>query len=218
MFLRGRGLDAELGGAFRIQGTTAAVVPSGALELIRGRLDILGQRLVLTTARLDLQGSLIPTLEVVAANESDGISSFVRIEGPADEPEITFSSAPALPQEEVLARLLFGRGLQNISAFQAAQLAVAVATLAGRGGVGIVGRLRQGFGLDDLDVSTGATGETTLRAGKYISERVYTEVEVGQAGQSRINLNLDVRPGVTVKGRVGTDGEAGLGVFLERDY
>lgn len=218
VFVRGRGLDAELGGSVRVQGNTANVVPSGALNLIRGRLDILGKRLTLSSARLDLQGDLIPFIEVVAANESDGIATFVRIEGPADAPEITFTSAPELPQEEVLARLLFGRGLQNISAFQAAQLASAVATLAGRGGDGIVGRLRKGFGLDDLDVTTSATGETSLRAGKYISERVYTEVEVDQGGKSKINLNLDIRPGVTVKGRVGTDGEAGIGLFLEKDY
>ncbi|MFN4156834.1 MAG: translocation/assembly module TamB domain-containing protein [Gemmobacter sp.] len=218
VFIRGRGLDAELGGSVRVQGTTSNVVPSGAFDLIRGRLDILGKRLTLTTARLDLQGDLVPTLEVVAASESDGITAFVRIDGPADAPVITFTSSPELPQEEVLARLLFGRGLQNISAFQAAQLASAVATLAGRGGDGIIGRLRKGFGLDDLDVSTNAAGETQLRAGKYISERVYTEVEVDQGGKSRINLNLDIRPGVTVKGRVGTGGEAGIGVFLEKDY
>ncbi|QYK43432.1 MAG: translocation/assembly module TamB domain-containing protein [Paracoccaceae bacterium] len=218
VFIRGRGLDAELGGEVRVQGTTAAVVPSGALNLIRGRLDILGKRLTLSSARLDLQGGLIPTIEVLASNSSEGIVSFVRIEGPADAPEITFESVPELPQEEVLARLLFGRGLQNISALQAAQLASAVATLAGRGGDGIVGRLRKGFGLDDLDLTTDADGETSLRAGKYISERVYTEVEVHHGGQSRINLNLDLREGLTVKGRIGSDGEAGVGLFLEKDY
>ncbi|HMO06379.1 MAG TPA: translocation/assembly module TamB domain-containing protein [Paracoccaceae bacterium] len=218
IFLRGRGLDAELGGAVILRGTTANVIAEGAFDLIRGRLDILGKRLVLSRARLALQGDLVPSVDIEAATDSDGITTFVRIAGRADEPEVTFASAPELPQDEVLARLLFGRGLQNISAFQAAQLAAAVATLAGRGGDGIVARLRKGFGLDDLDIATDGQGGTTLRAGKYISENVYTEVEVSPDGQSRINLNLDIRPGVTVKGRVGTGGEAGIGLFLERDY
>lgn len=218
IFLRGRGIDAELGGTIRLTGTSAAIIPAGAFNLIRGRLDILGKRLVLSQADLRLEGSFVPTLQVSASAESDGITSFVTIEGPADNPEVGFTSVPALPQEEVLARLLFGRGLDNISALQAAQLANAVATLAGRGGAGLVNRLRQSFGLDDLDLATAEDGSTALTVGKYISENVYTEIEVEQGGKSRINLNLDLRPGVTVKGRVGADGETGIGIFVERDY
>jgi translocation and assembly module TamB len=218
VFVRGRGLDAELGGEIGLRGTTAAVVGSGTLNLIRGRLDILGKRLTLTTARLEFQGDLIPYLEIVASNESDGVTSSVVIEGRADEPKVRFTSSPELPEEEVLAHLLFGQGIANISALQAARLAGAVATLAGRGGDGIVGRLRKGFGLDDLDLATDATGGTTLRAGKYLSDNLYTEVEVNPEGKSRINLNLDIRPGVTAKGSLGTDGDAGIGIYLERDY
>lgn len=218
VFIRGRGIDAELGGALRLSGTTSAVIPSGGFQLIRGRLDILGKRLVLNAADLRLEGNLVPDILVSASTESDGITSFVTVEGPADAPTVSFSSVPELPQEEVLARLLFGRGLDTISALQAVQLANAVAVLAGRSGEGLIGRLRQGFGLDDLDVVTADDGSAALKAGKYISENVYTEVEVDQDGKSQINLNLDLRPGVTVKGRVAADGETGIGIFVERDY
>jgi translocation and assembly module TamB len=193
-------------------------VPSGAFNLIRGRLDILGKRLNLTEATLTLEGDFVPTVAVAASNESDEITSFVRIDGPATAPVVSFSSNPQLPEEEVLSRLLFGRGIDTISALQAARLASAVATLADRGGGGIIGRLRQGFGLDDLDVQTGANGGATVTAGKYISEKVYTEVEVDDAGQSQINLNLDLTDSVTVRARTGSTGETGLGIFFEKDY
>ncbi|HLQ19480.1 MAG TPA: translocation/assembly module TamB domain-containing protein [Tabrizicola sp.] len=218
VFVRGRGIDAELGGDLRLLGTTEEITPSGAFRLIRGRLDILGRRLVLSRADLTLEGSLIPQISIAASTENDGITSSVIVEGPANDPVVTFSSSPELPQEEVLAQLLFGRGLDKISALQAAQLANAVAVLAGRGGEGLVGNLRRNFGLDDLDVTTSEDGSAALKAGKYISENVYTEVEIDQDGQSQINLNLDLREGVTVKGRVGADGETGIGIFLERDY
>ncbi len=218
IYVRGRGLDAELGGELRLGGTTAAVVPSGAFDLIRGRLDILGKRLDLTQASLTLEGDFVPMLAVAASNESDGITSFVRIDGPATEPEVSFTSSPELPEEEVLSRLLFGRGIDSLSALQAAQLASAVATLAGRGGIGIVGRLREGFGLDDLDVQTGAEGGATVRAGKYLSENVYSQIEVDDKGQSQINLNLDVTDSITLRGSAGSTGETGLGIFLEKDY
>lgn len=218
VFLRGRGLDAELGGSLTLRGTTAAVQPAGSFQLIRGRLDILGRRLILSEATLLLEGDFVPTVAIAASTESDGITSFVRIDGPATAPDVTFTSTPELPQEEVLSRLLFGRGLENLSPLQAAQLANAVATLAGRGGAGVIDRLRQGFGLDDLDVQTDASGAASLTLGKYIAKNLYTEVEVGQDGQSQINLNLDVTKSLTLRGSAGSTGNTGIGLFWEKDY
>jgi translocation and assembly module TamB len=217
-FIRGRGLDAELGGELRLTGTSDNVIPTGAFNLIRGRLDILGRRLVLSEAQLQLQGDFDPLLAVAASTISDGITSSVRIDGSATDPQVSFTSSPELPEEEVLAQLLFGRRLDSLSAFQALQLANAVATLAGRGGDGIISRLRTGFGLDDLDVQTSADGQTQLTAGKYLSENVYSEVVVDQTGKSQINLNLDLSDTLTLKGAVGADGNTGIGLFFEKDY
>ncbi len=218
IFIRGRGIDAELGGSLRLLGTSADVRPAGSFRLVRGRLDILGRRLVLSQADLSLEGSLIPQIDVAASTENDGITSTVTVQGPANDPLVSFNSSPELPQEEVLAQLLFGRGLDKISALQAAQLANAVAVLAGRGGEGLVGNLRRNFGLDDLDVTTTEDGSAALKAGKYLSENIYTEIEIDQEGKNQINLNLDLQEGVTVKGRVGADGDTGIGVYLEKDY
>ncbi len=217
IFIRGRGLDVELGGRVTIQGTTNNIVPSGGLDLIRGRLDILGKRLDITTAQIQLQGDFVPYLNIVASSTTDGVTASVTLSGRADDPAVTFSSNPELPQEEVLARLLFGRGIDKISALQAAQLASSVATLAGRGGDGIIGNLRKATGFDDLDFTTDANGNSAVKAGKYLSKNVYSEVEVGQNGQSKINLNLDIRKGLKLKGSVGQTG-AGIGIYYEKDY
>jgi translocation and assembly module TamB len=218
LFIRGRGLDAELGGALTLRGTTAAVVPNGAFSLLRGRLDILGRRLTLTEAQLAMEGNLIPTVAIAASTESDGVTSTIRIDGPATDPVVSFTSSPDLPEEEILSRLLFGRDLTTLSPLQAAQLANAVASLSGRGGQGVVARLRQGFGLDDLDLRTDDTGGAAVTAGKYLSENVYTEVVVGSEGKTEINLNLDVSDSVTLRGRAGNDGSTGVGLFFEKDY
>lgn len=218
IFLRGRGLDAELGGRLTLRGNTDNIIPGGAIELVRGRLDILGKRLDLDQAKLELQGKFIPYLTVLASNAGNGVTSYVEISGPADEPVVRFYSSPDLPQEEVLAQLLFGRDLTTISALQALQLASAVATLAGKGGDGIVGNLRNSFGLDDLDVSTDASGNSAVKAGKYISSKIYSEVEVDQNGQSKINLNLDITKSTKLRGSVASDGQTGIGIFVERDY
>ena len=218
VFLRGRGLDAELGGELRLGGTTSQIEAQGGFQLIRGRLDLLGNRLTLTEATATLQGALDPYVLVEAETQVEEVAVMIRVEGPATEPEVSFTSAPDLPEDEILARLVFGRGLDQISPFQALKLASAVATLSGRGGAGTIGRLRTGFGLDDLDVTTDADGELSLRAGAYISDNLYSDVTVGADGQSEINLNLTVNPSVTVRGQVSSDGDTGIGVFFERDY
>ncbi len=218
IFVRGRGLDAELGGGLRVAGTTADIVPDGQFDLIRGRLDILGRRLNLTEGRIQLQGGLDPTLFFVAETEAEDVTVRIVIEGTASEPRISFLSSPELPEDEVLARLLFGRGVETLSPVQAAQLAAAVATLAGRGGGGIVNRLREDFGLDDLDVTTSDTGGTSLRVGSYISDNLYTDATIDSEGETEINLNLDVSSKLTVKGSVTSEGSTGIGIFFERDY
>ncbi|MGB3314145.1 MAG: translocation/assembly module TamB domain-containing protein [Albidovulum sp.] len=218
IFVRGRGLDAEMGGSLKVGGTTANIVPSGQFTLIRGRLDILGKRFTMDEGLVQLQGALTPYVRFSASSQSDTITATIVIEGEASEPEIRFLSSPELPEEEVIAHLLFGRSLTSLSPFQAAQLASAVATLAGKGGEGIVSKLRNSFGLDDLDVTTDENGTAALRAGKYISEKVYTDVTIGGEGKTELNLNLDVRPGVTLRGKLESDGGTGVGLFYEKDY
>jgi translocation and assembly module TamB len=218
IFVRGRGLDAELGGSLRVRGTSADVQPAGQFDLIRGRLDILGKRFEIDEGLVRLEGALTPYVRFAANSTNDGVTSTVTIEGPASQPVIAFTSSPPLPEEEVVAQLLFGRGLDGISAFQAAQLASAIATLSGRGGEGVVGRLRSSFGLDDLDVQTDTDGNIAVRAGKYISQNVYTDIAVGTDGTSEINLNLDLNAGLTVRGTLGSDGDTGIGIYYERDY
>ena len=218
VFIRGRGLDAELGGALTVGGTTSNVVTTGGVSLIRGRLDILGNRLALTEGTATLRGSLDPSLNLLAETDVEDVSVQIAVEGLASNPSVTFTSSPDLPEDEILARLVFGRGLDQISAFQALKLASAVATLSGKGGAGTIGRLREGFGLDDLDVTTNAQGDLELSAGTHISDNVYTDVTVGADGRAEVNLNLTLTPNVTARGSVGSDGTTGIGVYFEKDY
>ena len=201
-----------------LTGTTAATVPGGSFELVRGRLDILGKRLNLTEALLQLQGNFDPYLRVLAATRNENFTSSVLIEGAAFNPTLSITSDPDLPDDEALAQLLFGQGLDTISPLQAAQLASAVATLAGRGGSGIIESLRKNTGLDNLDIRADDQGTAELTAGRYINSKVYTEVTVTQEGKSRIDLNLDLAPHVTLRGRADSDGSTGLGIFLQKDY
>ncbi len=218
IFVRGRGLDAELGGNLRLTGTTANLISAGRFELIRGRLDLLEKRFVLDEGSIQLQGSLEPSLRFVATTNTEQGTASVIIEGPASEPQVRFVSSPEAPEDEVLAQIFFGRDATQLSAFQALQLASAVATLAGNGGEGIVSKLRKGFDLDDLDISTDAEGQTALTAGKYISDNVYTDVTVGGADGAEASINVDLTPSITVRGGATARGDTSVGIYFEKDY
>ncbi|QBY02029.1 hypothetical protein E2K80_15895 [Rhodophyticola sp. CCM32] len=219
IFLRGRGLDAELGGTLRVRGTTANALPDGRFDLIRGRLGILGQRLDLVEGSATLSGSFDPFIRLVAQSRVGEYLIRIILEGPASAPEVRFASEPELPQDEVLAQLFFGRSISSLSPLQALQLADAVAGLAGGGsGGGIFSNLRENLGLDDLDIQTSEDGSAALRAGRYLSDNVYTDVTVGGQEGAIVNLNIDLTPSITARGSFGAEGDSSLGLFFERDY
>ncbi|MBP0481183.1 translocation/assembly module TamB domain-containing protein [Sagittula salina] len=218
IFVRGRGLDAELGGSLRLRGTTADIVPVGQFDLIRGRLDLLGRRLDLTTGEVSMRGSFTPYVNFAATTVVEDTEITIALRGEVSQPELTVSSSPDLPQDEALAFFLFGRGVDTLSPLQAVQLAAAIRTLSGEGGLGLQDSIRSGLGVDNLDLGTADDGTVQASVGKYISEKIYTEATVDADGNSTVNLNLTLTPSVTVRGRVGSDGTSGLGVFFERDY
>ena len=67
-------------------------------------------------------------------------------------------------------------------------------------------------------MTTDDQGNAAVRAGKYLSNNVYTDVTIGSDGTTEINLNLDITDEITAKGTAGADGETSVGVFFERDY
>jgi translocation and assembly module TamB len=218
IFVRGRGLDAELGGTVRLTGPVTSIQPVGGFEMIRGRLGILGQRITFDEGTVTLVGDLDPFLNFVARSQSSDITVFITVSGRVSDLDISFSSQPELPEDEVLARLIFNRGIGELSALQIAQLAAAAAELAGGGNSSLLGSLREATGLDDLDVVTDSEGNAAVRAGRYIQENVYLGVEAGAQGTTRGTINLDITEELRARGSVGTDGDTSIGVFFERDY
>jgi len=218
IFVRGRGLDAELGGQVRLTGPVSDIQPVGGFQLIRGRLSILSQRITFDEGTVTLVGDLNPFLNFVARSQGSDIIVFVTVSGRANDISVTFSSQPELPQDEVLARLIFNRGLNELSAFQIAQLAAAAAELAGGSDNSLLGNLRGATGLDDLDVITDSKGNAAVRAGRYIRDNIYLGVEAGAQGSTRGTVNLDITKDLKAKGAVGSDGDSSLGVFYEKDY
>lgn len=217
VYARGRGLQSELGGRIHVGGTTAAVAPSGQIELIRGNFDILGRRLKLTKGIVTLQGNLTPYLEFASTTTTSDGTATLEISGPLDGPEIKVYSDPERPSEEALAMLLFGNRFSELSPFVIAQMAASLAQLSGAGGDSTKG-IREATGADTIDVGTDDSGAGQFGAGAYLADGLYTDFTVNTKGETELNLNLDVTESFTLKGTVDNQGETSVGVFFERDY
>src|SRR5581483_5811580 len=161
ILVTGRGLDAELGAQLRIRGTTDSPQVTGGFHLQRGSFDIASTRLIFSMGRVTFNGAglskkLDPTLDFTAQSTlSDNTTATVHITGFADSPKIELSSTPDMPQDEILARLLFGVPAAQLTALQVVQIGAALRTLSGGGGgssLNPLAKIQKALGLDRLSV------------------------------------------------------------------
>ena len=116
-----------------------------------------------------------PLVDIEFQRESADITGLVIVDGRASKPRLRFSSKPAVPEEEVLPRVLFGRSKQSLSASEAVQLASWIATLAS-GEAGVLDRARETLGVDVLRFESDPSGESasgSLSVGRYVTEDIY---------------------------------------------
>ena len=221
IYIRGRGMDAELGGSIRITGTTADPSPLGTIAMQRGRLEILTKRLDFDSGDVTFAGTLDPSLDFSATSTNSGTTFTVSVGGYASAPEITLSSSPTLPEDEILAQMFFDKALSDLSPIQLAQLANAVATLSGvNSGPGVLDRLRNMAGIDNIDIKSDAdTNETTVGVGRYINDRTYINVEKSTASDAgKVSIDLEITDQIKAHGEASSDGATKAGIFFERDY
>ncbi len=198
IFVRGHGLDAEMGGSLRITGTTASPVVNGGFLLRRGSYSIAGKTLNFVSGRVSfdgrsLTGDLNPTLDFVAENTNGNVTARLEITGYADDPKFKLTSSPELPQDEMLAHLLFAKSLNELTPIEIAQIGSALASLGGAGGgFNPLAEVRKGLGLDVLSVGGAGSGGTSVEAGKYVASGVYVGTKQGLSGSSQAEVKIDL--------------------------
>ncbi|WP_395014884.1 translocation/assembly module TamB domain-containing protein [Dongia sp.] len=226
VFVRGRGLDAEMGGDLKITGTADLPIITGALKLRRGDFDLLSRRLDFNKGIVTFSGAerVDPVLDFAATTKLPEADVTVTVTGTASRPVIALSSSAALPQDEIMARLLFGKASGALSPFEAVQLAQAMAQLTGvgGGGPGVLDKIRKGLGLDRLDIEAGegsATSAPSLSAGRYVSRGVFVGAKQGATpGSSSATVEIELTPNVKVETDVGADSSGKAGINLEWNY
>ncbi|MDP3406345.1 MAG: translocation/assembly module TamB domain-containing protein [Brevundimonas sp.] len=213
----GRGLNVMLNVDARVTGTVAQPILGGTASVVRGDYDFAGKRFVFDdegTVTLSTDPTRI-RLNLFAAREDPALTATIRVTGTAARPEILLTSTPALPQDEILSQVLFGRSASQLSPFEAAQLAAGVASLAGGGGFDVIGNLRELAGLDRLSFG-GEASALTVAGGRYITDDVYLEIIGGGEGGAAVNVEWQVRRNLAISSEFGGQGDATLSIRWRR--
>jgi translocation and assembly module TamB len=234
ILVKGRGLDAELGGQIQIRGTTDTPTVGGDFNLQRGTFTLGSSQLTFTYGTVTFNGvglkkKIDPTLDFVAQTQVVDGTAYVKITGLADAPKIELSSTPDMPQDEIMARLLFGESAAQLTALQVVQIGAALASLGGGGGgLNPLVKLQKTLGLDRLTVGSGTTtGPSTaasqqnsgysVEAGRYVSSRVFVAVKESTTGTSQLAVDVDLTKHLKLQTRLGNGSTTAQGTTPEND-
>jgi translocation and assembly module TamB len=224
LIVSGLGLRSEWSANVQIGGAPDNPAIKGRADLIKGDFEFAGREFQLARGSILFTGDVPanPSLDIAANADSTGLNATIRVTGFAQKPDISFTSVPALPEDELLSRLLFGTSITNLSAPEALQLAAAVAALQnGKGGLDPRNAVRRVAGLDRLrllpaDPQTGAG--TSVAAGKYITHRLYAEIITDGQGYSATQVEFQVTRWLSVLSSISTLGRQSANLKVSKDY
>ena len=223
LVVEGLGLDSEWSANLKITGPVDNFAMVGTASLISGNYTFAGRRFRLERGSIRFVGNqpVNPILDIEAEADLTDLNATINVTGTGNQPEIAFTSIPALPEDELLSRVLFGASIADLSAPEAVQLAAAVASLNSGGGLDPINQLRKAVGLDRLrilpsDTDTGSG--TSIAAGKYITRRTYVELITDGQGYSATSLEFRITRWLSILSTISTLGRQSANVRVSKDY
>jgi translocation and assembly module TamB len=205
LIVKGRGLNVELSLDAHVTGDLSSPNLVGVARVVRGSYDFAGKRF-----EFDDQGRIVLAnspdqirLDLSASWEAPSLTANIKVGGTAAKPQITLTSTPTLPQDEIMSQVLFGTSASQLSGSQTAQIATTVGSLAAGGGFDVLGGLRQIAGLDRLALGGDQTSGMTIAGGKYISDNVYIEVIGGGRQGPSAEVDWTIRRGLAIVSQIG---------------
>ena len=224
IFVRAQGLESEWSADLHVTGTAVEPQLIGYLKLLRGHYEIFDARLTLNSGKITFSGAAVdnPDLDIKASVKGKEVTATIAVTGTAAAPKVDLTSTPALPQDEILAKVLFDKSVSDLTPMQLVRIAQIIGVMSGRlsAGPDPISQLRKKAGIDTLNVNRDdKTGATSVSIGKQLSGGVYISVDQGINTQgSAVKLEIEVTPNIQVETRIGNDAENSVGVSWKKDY
>lgn len=170
----------------------------GEIRLIDAAYKAYGQEIQVQTGRILFNGGPIgePTVDLVARRSPrEDVTVSLHVRGTLDQPTFDLTSSPAMPREQQLGWLLFGRPIDGGAGGEFSGAAAAL-SLGIAGGDALASRIGKVIGLDQVSLGAdstssawqstnsslpGAAGtdQTRFTVGKYLSPKLFVSYGVG---------------------------------------
>jgi translocation and assembly module TamB len=220
----GEGFDTGLAGKVHVKTTDVGeLVANGTIRAVRGTYTAFGQRLTIERGDLYFDGPLDnPGLDVFALRKNLPVEAGVEVTGTARVPVVQLTSNPPVPDNEKLAWLVLGHGLDNTTGAEAAALQAALGALAGAGGAPFGQRIARTFGVDDIsmraaDTTKSGAGGQIVAVSKRLSDKLTLVYEQGlSVANNALKIEYALSRNVTLRAEAGFVN--GFGIYYSRSF
>lgn len=197
---------------------------SGELGTRRGTVRLVGKRFEVRKGDAVLDGSSQPdpVLDVTATHPVADIVIVAHVTGRVSDPILRLESEPALPEEEIVSYLFFGRPTDQLGAGEQGSVSTAAAGIAA--GMAL-DELREIFGhqlpVDTIDVRLNEGDEPSrVEVGKYVTKDVFLRYghTFGSESVEEVGVSYRIDEHWRVESTTSSNATAGADVYWTIDY
>lgn len=224
-YLRGRGLEAELQGKITLYGNLKQPLYDGNIKTLRGVFELFNKPFKLESGLVNFANDTVG-LAITGVYERSGQRIQAELSGSMDQLKLHLSAVPAMPEDEILAFIIFGKSIQRITPFEAVQLALAVQQLRSENSFfDPIGSTRKMLNVDTFSVESVDNGKgesgVNVGIGKYLNDRVYLEFErtPNPSQPWKGNVEIELAPNLNLESSTGgKTGIEGAELKWKKDY
>ncbi|MCF8079645.1 MAG: translocation/assembly module TamB domain-containing protein [Desulfobacterales bacterium] len=225
-WMRGQGLNAEIGGEIRLQKEPGGpFILTGSLSTLRGFYVFQGKRFAINEGTVTFIGlkEPNPNLDIEAETRIQDVQIFIRISGTARNIRLTLDSDPAMDQAEIISYIVFGKSAEDMKTGEAISAEEAAVKMAGQL---TTSQLNEIFGdafiVDTfyIDPGGGDLGQGTISMGKYVTSELFVSYrqsfDIEQLHQ--LEVTYELTPNLDLETLIGDDKGYGVDLFWKMDY
>ena len=189
----------------------------GTINSVRGNLAVAGKTFTLSRGQIIFTSGreIDPSLDLAAEYAAPGYAVTVTITGTAKKPVLALSSTPNLTQADILAMLMFGKPVNQLTAGQQNGLKQEALSMAGGYTAAQVGQsIAQALGLEAPGVNVSEGG--AIGFGNYLTQDIYisaSQETTGTPGR-KASLNYYLTPHLELDTSASTNSKLGNQIEL----